>query len=280
MAIPIPYGKHINISAHIHRFQHYNMPSMQMATDHYNIGFVLSGDRRTITPLETYCYHAGDVAMAPPYFFHRTIAETDTPYNNILIKFTPDYIEPFIKIIGQSVFDDLYKTRVCRFNPESQDKIKNMFFEMFEEFKKDKPYKELILQGMLFRLFTTILEERLPTNDVKMNKSPLTTPVMDALYHIESYYNQNPTLEELAKIANLSAAYFSRLFHAQLGMSCSEYINNVKLRHVQTMLEQTDKSIMDIALETGYCHGDYLSAQFKKKIGISPTEFRKKIKKK
>ena len=38
----------------------------------------------------------------------------------------------------------------------------------------------------------------------------------------------------------------------------------------------TAETVMDIAQETGYCHGEYLSAQFKKKIGITPSMYRKK----
>ena len=73
-------------------------------------------------------------------------------------------------------------------------------------------------------------------------------------------------------------SYFSRLFRAQLGMSFTEYLSNVRIRHVSALLAQTNKSIMQIALETGYCHGDYMATQFKSKVGMTPTEFRRKSK--
>ena len=93
---------------------------------------------------------------------------------------------------------------------------------------------------------------------------------------MESNYNQDLSLKSVAAEIHLSTAYFSRLFSAQLGKSFSEYLTGIRLRHAQTMLVQTDKSVMDIALETGYCNGDYLSALFKAKIGMPPTEYRKK----
>lgn len=254
----------------------YCMPSMEMAADHYNIGYTISGDRKTITPLQTYSYHAGDVSMAPPLFCHRTIAETDVPYESYLIKFTPEFIKPFLDHVGQHIFDELYELKVCRFHKTSQEKILNMFCEMEKEFQKDLPYTEFILQGMLFRLLTAVWEERLPNEKVIMNKSPLTKPVMDAIFHIETYYNQNVTLEKTAHAINLSAAYLSRLFRTQLDMTFSDYLINVKIRHVKNLLSQTDKSITEIALKTGFCSGDYLSTQFKAKTGMTPKEFRKK----
>lgn len=276
MPIKIPDGQNITVKRRLLPGD-YQMPSMAMATDHYNIGFVITGDRRTITPLQSYAYHAGDVAMAPPFMYHRTISESDTPYDSYLIKFTPEFIEPFYDLIGKNIIDELYEQKVCHFTTEVQTKIRKMFDEMLLEYEKDVPYKEVILQGMLFRLFTTIWEEKLDGETTYFH-SPLTKPIINALYTIEKDYAGDLTLEELAKEAGLSTAYFSRLFRAQLGMSFTEYLSNVRIRHVQVLLTQSDKTIMEIAMETGYCHGDYLSTQFKNKVGMTPTQFRKKAK--
>ena len=79
----------------------------------------------------------------------------------------------------------------------------------------------------------------------------------------------------MAAEAGFSTAYFSRLFKAQLGVPFSEYLTNVRIRHVQELLAQTDKSISEIALETGSCNGDYLAARFKQKVCMTPSAFRK-----
>lgn len=250
------------------------MDSLQMATDHYNIGITLKGHRRTITPQCSYSYKAGDVALAPPFMFHRTISESDEPYERIMIKFSPKFVEPFIKEVGQHVFNRLYQTLVYYFLPEAQEKIRNMFFDMLAEYEKKTPYRDFILQGMLFRLFTTVLEEHIPT-EPDMNPSPLTPQIIDAIVYMENHYKSQPPMEEVAGYVGFSAGHFSRLFHAQLGMTYSTYLNNIQLRHVQILLANTNMSIMNIAYETGYCHGDYLSAQFKKKVGMTPSQYRK-----
>lgn len=269
-------GVHITVQKDL-RPAGYSMPSMEMATDHYNIGYTISGDRKTITPLESYMNQSGDVTMAPPYMYHRTISMSDTPYERYMIKFTPDFIEPFFHTVGKYIFDDLYEHKVCHFNKDNQIKIERIFADMLEEYNKNTPYKETILQGMLFHLFTTIWENKLEKDTVHF-KSPLTKPMIDAVYYIENNYGQNLTLNLLAEQAHLSNAYFSRLFRSQLGMSFSEYLSNVRIHHVQTMLAQTDKSVMEIALCCGYCHGDYLASQFKAKTGMTPSAFRKKAK--
>lgn len=273
MPLPLPPGEQITVQKNL-RPASYQMPAIEIATDHYSLGFMIRGDRKAITPSDTYSYHTGDVSMSRPYMYHRTFSLSDIPYESYLIKYTPEFIQPFCEKIGQTILDDIYDEKVCHFSKKHQQKIGSMFQDMLEEYEKNAPYKEVLLQGMLFRLLTTIWELRIPGETTKFS-SLLTEPIMNAVYYIEQNYNQSIGLATVAKEVNLSEAYFSRLFSSQLQMSFSEYLSNVRLRHAQAMLIQTDKSIMDIALSTGYCHGDYLSTQFKNKIGVTPSAFRK-----
>ena len=253
----------------------YSMPAMGMTKDYYEVGYIISGDRKTITPTNIYYCGAGSVGFTPPYIYHRTMAVSDEPYERILIKFTPEFVEPFIKEVGQQTFDQLCEQKICTFEKSAETKIAQMFMAMAEEFEKDGPHKEFILQGMLFRLLLTIYEEKLPPPNVTRNLEPLTPPIMDAMVFIEDNYASNPTLEEAAQVAGFSPAYFSRLFSAQLGKSYTDFLDNIKIQHVLILLTRTNKTIMEIAEETGYCHGNYLNSQFKKKMGMTPGQYRK-----
>lgn len=251
------------------------MPTMEMAKDYYEVGYIISGDRKTITPTATYRCGAGSVGFTPPYVYHRTMPTSDMPYERVLIKFTQAFIKPFIQTVGQKVLDQLYEQKICCFSGETTKRVEHMFLEMVEEYEKNGPYREFILQGMLFRLLLTIYEEKLPDSDITPNREQLTPPVMDAIAFIENNFSNNPTLEKTAQVAGFSPAYFSRLFSAQMGKSYSEYLDNVKIRHAQILLTGTKKTIMEIAEETGYCHGNYLNSQFKKKVGMTPGQYRR-----
>lgn len=256
----------------------YAMPVMEMAKDYYEVGYIISGDRKTITPTTIYQAGAGCVGFTPPYVYHRTMPTSDAPYERVLIKFTLEFVEPFIREVGQQVFEQLNEQKICHFSENATKKIAQMFLEMAEEYQKQSPYRELVLQGMLYRLLLTIYEERLPESGVIPNRTPLTPPVMDAIVFIENHYASNPTLQQTAKEVGFSAAYFSRIFSAQLGKSYTEYLDDVKIKHAMILLTQTEKNIMEIAEETGYCHGNYLNSRFKKKIGMTPGQYRRQNK--
>lgn len=273
MPNPLPKGQEITV--HHGCFESgFQMDSLQMATDHYNIGITLQGHRRTITPTYSYSYRTGDVALAPPYLFHRTIAESSGPYERILVKFSPQFVEPFIREVGQQTFDQLYNSPVYHFTEETSTKIEQLFRNMLTEYEKSSPYREFILQGMLYHLFVTVLDEHIPT-ETEMNPSALAPQIINAICYMEEHYKSQPSMKETAEHVGFSAGHFSRLFHQQLGMPYNTYLNNIQIRHVKILLTNTDKTIMEIAQETGYCHGDYLSAQFKKKVGMTPREYRK-----
>ncbi len=256
----------------------YAMPALEAATDHYGMGYVISGDRFTITPKHTYYHRVGELGMMPPYLYHRTMPlspEAGIPYEGILVKFSPKFVAPFIASVGKSVFDDIYSYRVQKFLPEDSEKILAHLMKILEIYESDFPQKTALLQYMLFELLLNILRLRLDGDDAVAHKTTLTPPILEAIFYMEQNYSKNPSLEETAAVAGYSPAYFSKLFHAQLGKSYSDYFTVIKLKHVQHLLLSTNKSITEIAYDTGYRHVSNLSEQFKKMTGMSPLQYRK-----
>lgn len=256
----------------------YAMPSLEASTDHYSMGYNISGDRFTITPDQSYYTHKGEIGTMPPYLYHRTmpvLPEAGIPYESILIKFSPRFIEPFTASAGQAVFDEIYSHRVHKFLPADSAKILSHMLEMAEIYEGSFPQKTALMQYMLYELLLTVLRLRLKEEDALMHKTTLSAPVIDAIHFMEQNYAANPSLEETAHAAGYSAAYFSKLFHAQLGKSYSDYLASIKIKHVQHLLLSTSKSVSEIASDTGYRHVSNLSEQFKKMTGMSPLQYRR-----
>ena len=275
MARPLPAGCEFTIAKRSLPGD-YEMPTMEAATDHYTIGYHISGSRTTITPNITYTQHPGYLGTLAPFVYHRTIpASKDMVYESILIKYTLTFAKPFIDAFGIQALNRIYEHPTNRFEPEIQDKIYNLLLDMVNEYGKKSPYRDFALQCMLFQILILILEERLPDDNVTIYSTPLTPPIIEALYHMEKNYPDKLSLETVSKIAGFSPAHFSKVFQSQLGKSYSEYLSDIRLRHVQELLLTTKKSITEIALETGYAYPGNLTEQFKRKIGMTPMDYRK-----
>jgi AraC-like DNA-binding protein len=87
--------------------------------------------------------------------------------------------------------------------------------------------------------------------------------------YLEAYYANNPSLEELASVVNLSPFYLLRTFRKQVGLPPHEYLNQVRLRSAKRLLSQ-GYAIAKVAQETGFADQSHLTRQFKRMVGVTP----------
>ena len=98
---------------------------------------------------------------------------------------------------------------------------------------------------------------------------------------VTDYINRNYalplTLEELAKVVNMSKQGLILAFKRSIGKTPIEYLNLVRLQNSKELLKNTDNSVGEIAELCGFSNVYYFSNIFKKHIGISPNTFRKNM---
>ena len=93
--------------------------------------------------------------------------------------------------------------------------------------------------------------------------------------YMHSNLDKKITVEELAKIANMSLSHYTRTFKKETGQSSISYLNQIRLERVKRLLLEGGKSITEIALECGFSSSAYLSYAFFHKYKLSPTDFQK-----
>lgn len=99
--------------------------------------------------------------------------------------------------------------------------------------------------------------------------------VLNAKSYVDSHYNETIDTNEAARNAGMSYGYFSRCFHEIVGLSFIDYCTQVRIEHAKQQLENTDKSIQEIAFSVGYNDEKYFSRTFKKLTGLVPSDYRK-----
>ncbi len=88
---------------------------------------------------------------------------------------------------------------------------------------------------------------------------------------------QELTVSKAAALSNMSESHFSHIFKSEEGVSYMEYINACRIQKATVLLENTDLMISEIAEKVGIENPNYFSAQYKKRTGKSPSEFRKML---
>lgn len=98
--------------------------------------------------------------------------------------------------------------------------------------------------------------------------------IKKAMLYISEHFNMPLTLEEVADHVHLHPSYFSTLFKSSTGSSFKEYLNMVRIEESKRLLANTDFSIIDIAVATGFEDQSYFSKVFKKYTGLTPKQYR------
>lgn len=99
--------------------------------------------------------------------------------------------------------------------------------------------------------------------------------VSPAINRLHEIYDQELSLDELAALCGLSKYHFARLFKRATGAAPIAYRNMLRLRHAQSLLEETELTVADVAAAVGYRDPAYFSAQFKAETGLSPRAYRR-----
>lgn len=94
---------------------------------------------------------------------------------------------------------------------------------------------------------------------------------------IHEHMDASLDLETLAGIAGLSRFHFSRAFKASFGLSPHKYVQQERLRRACELMEHTDGSITDIALQAGFASSSELARSFKLLKGCSPRQYRSAV---
>lgn len=87
-----------------------------------------------------------------------------------------------------------------------------------------------------------------------------------------------PSIEQIADKMSVSQRYLSDTLKKETGKTTTEHLHLHLIDEAKNILLQPNKSISDVAYELGFEYPPYFSRLFKKKEGISPTEYREKYK--
>jgi len=113
---------------------------------------------------------------------------------------------------------------------------------------------------------------------LELNRKVSYTPaVLLSQKHIETYYyKEDFSLQELAEIIKISPTYLSRLLKNEIGVSFIEYLTQVRVEKAIQMMSDPTIKLYEVAEKVGYSNQHYFSTTFKKVVGLSPAEYRKR----
>ena len=292
----------LHIPSHCHQdfFEFFNRIPLIYSYDHWNhtIGFFLSQcgfslkfrqiDTQTMSQLPSTDYHF--LIPEEPDVAFRSIAERYMWENKIIAAVAAGNT--------QDALDAHYHFLQFRLMPRVPDPVrdqKNLMFTLNTLLRKaveqarvhpfhiDNLSRQLAIQiesscttGQLDALPNVMIRKYclLVNNYSRLSCSELVRACMD---YIDFHYSSELSLASLADMNFASPAYLSSQFKKETGTTITDYINDTRIRQALVLLNASDFSIGEIAVQCGFGDANYFTRTFKKLLGKTPTVYRKGI---
>ena len=98
--------------------------------------------------------------------------------------------------------------------------------------------------------------------------------VYEAALYIHDNYSEPISVNDISAQANFSPSYFATLFRVFTGFTVKNYFNRYRLHRAAKELVESDKRIIEIALDVGFSSQEAFTRSFSKIYGITPAQFR------
>ena len=100
--------------------------------------------------------------------------------------------------------------------------------------------------------------------------------VAEAIRYIRKHYQENITISTVAEYLEISEGYLSRVLKKETDYTFTSYLTFYRMQVAMTLLKDCRVKVYEVADQVGYSDTAYFSAQFKKLLGVSPSEYQER----
>jgi len=148
----------------------------------------------------------------------------------------------------------------------------------FTRLAGEKPGDANLAQRVeLLGLVASVLEEEIARQEHPRPRGTSALRRFEQLIaHMPDSELTNHTPTQLADLCGCSARHFNRVFRSCFGISVRARQTQLRLLRARQLITETDKKIMEVALESGYRNLSLFNLLFRRQFGMTPSDARQK----
>lgn len=233
----------------------------------------ISGQKRILQPGD---YFIVDYGVTHSY---KRLSEEKLMVRNLL--FHPKFLDRSLE--GANSFEAMMNSYLLRFcyrtlraSPtgitfhDDDGRIGTLIRNIVNEYNsKDYGYLEFVRCTFVELLILTM--RKIGKKEDTPERSPEISRMMA---YLDAHYREKPSLQQFARELGYSVPYLSGKFTREAGMGFTDYLQSLRLEQACRLLETTDMQVSRIAAEVGYENQKHFNSLFKRKLHLTPREFR------
>lgn len=262
--------------------------NMEKSSWHYHnnfeITFITEGFGKRIVADSIVEFQPGDLVFIGCNLPHVWIADKETRMPStrslemVFLQFTSDVVNPQllilpefkyiskaialsergIQIVGQTL-NEVSEIMLQLPYLKSFDRMLH-FFKLMDIIGRSETNIQLASKEYLNMRFTTSNKRIAAIHEYLMNN-----------------YRENVNLERIAELVNMAEGSLCRFFKMNMGVTVFEYLNQLKIELACKLLMDSDLSIMEVCLDSGFNNLSHFNKQFRKVSSMPPSEYRNRF---
>lgn len=232
--------------------------------DYFEMEIVTNGSGSQILNGEEFKLEKGDVFLIRPLDFHKIHSDgIGFACINVNPANLPKWIITELHSMKKQVVHHL------------SDEDFNTFIDLTRLLNKDindKTDDAFLIRSttisLLFSLFLKQIKNKILDNDV----------VSKIIYYLQKDYRftKKVSLDEIANYVGYSKYYTSSIFHKKYGIPIQDFIINLRIEYAKKLILETNYSITEISMESGFSSMSNFYSIFLKMVGCTPLKFKKR----
>lgn len=234
--------------------------------NHFEFELVTAGKGRQIFNGEEFVLQKNDIFLLRPIDYHQITSEG----------LTLSHIKVKPSILPEWIIQKLHSFKnpiVFHLTDKEFDKFNFLFKMLKDEIEDDSHNQTSDIRTSLVEIIVTLFI-RLGMENTSLYDDSVPAKV---IYFLEknNRFTQKVSLDEISKYVGYSKFYTSSIFHKQCGVTIQDFIILQRIEYAKKLIIETDLSITEIVIESGFASTSNFYSKFIKYVGCSPLKFRK-----
>lgn len=205
--------------------------------------------------------------------FQNYLINEDESNLTCLIKELTNEIRNYPNTSISYVKDIYYNLLIILINFSKERKI-----DISNNIDSNSLFEDILQLNNIFEINNYLIDKIHTLFKLLNEKNTTNKPILSILKFIhENYDNVNLSLEEISKNIFLTPAHICVIFKDYTNTTVNKYITEYRLDKAKILLQNPSIKMNEIASSVGYRDGNYFAKIFKKEVGYSPSEYRRKF---
>lgn len=244
--------------------------------DTFEIYLQTQGERYVFLNKMCYTLKPMDLYIVKPYEMHYCQSMDSTFYARYVLNFSDKKLQLLLTPMEHQLLMSKVSSGIYHLDSAHFIRICNIFKELLACLNQDGFLNEKLKYSLIMQILLLIREGDYMIPSHQENKITKNAPIMTALNYINAHYNETLHLDQIAQQVHMSKYHFCRQFKDAVGATFVEYVNSIRMKKAHQMLLETNLSLSDIAIQTGFSSNSQMTRAFRSFYQVTPSEFRKK----